>query len=122
VWIPDPATLAERRQVACEFASKFDVSVPVLVDTMDDATTQAYSGMPERTCILDAEGKIAYAGDARPYNIQADEVCQTLDKLLGVANAGQHPTAMNDGTSGNADQVPLPPGDSTIMSPEAVSQ
>jgi hypothetical protein len=122
VWIPDPATLAERQQVACEFASQFDVSVPVLVDTMDDATTQAYSGMPERTCIIDADGKIAYAGDARPYNTQAKEVCHTLDKLLGVANAGQHPTAMYDGPSGDAVPVQLPPGDSTTITPEAVSQ
>lgn len=84
MWITDPATLAERRQVACEFAAYFDVSVPVLVDTMDDAATRAYGGMPERTCVIDADGNVAYAGDARPYFIQQAEVSQVLDKLLGT--------------------------------------
>jgi hypothetical protein len=64
--IADPKTLAERERVAQEFADAVKLSVPILVDTIDDQVEQAYSGWPDRIYILDAHGKIIHKGAPGP--------------------------------------------------------
>jgi hypothetical protein len=82
--IMDPKTLEERRKVAREFAAQLKVSIPILVDTIDDRMEKAYSGWPDRIYVIDSEGKIAQKGDPgpggfRPAVLTASTV---LDKLL----------------------------------------
>ena len=82
--ISDPKTEEERRKVAREFAAQLKVSVPILVDTMDDKVEAAYSGWPDRIYILDAEGKIAHKGTPGPSGFAPAVVAApgVLDKLL----------------------------------------
>jgi hypothetical protein len=82
--IEDPKTLAERQQVAEDFAKKVKLSVPILVDTIDDQVEAAYAGWPDRIYILDASGKIVHKGGPGPTgfapSVQAAPAI--LDKLL----------------------------------------
>jgi hypothetical protein len=87
VSIADPRTLQERQEVAREFAAQFKVSLPVLVDTIDDQVDLAYSAMPDRIYVIDARGKIAYKGRPGPSGFRVPEVPPVLDKLLGVSLA-----------------------------------
>jgi Iodothyronine deiodinase len=87
--ITDPKTLAERQKVAEKFAATVRLSVPILVDTIDDQVEQAYSGWPDRIYILDGEGKIVHKGDQGPRGFQpsVQEAPSVLDKLLASSPA-----------------------------------
>ena len=64
--ITDPKTIAERRQVAKTFAADLKVSIPILVDTLDDQVESVYAGWPDRIYIIDRDGKIAHKGAPGP--------------------------------------------------------
>jgi hypothetical protein len=89
VIVEDPATLAEREDVARAFAEQFKVSLPILVDTIDNKVEQAYTAMPDRIYVIDADGKIAYKGGPGPSGFQAADVPPVLDRLLGLNLARQ---------------------------------
>ncbi|MBM4153254.1 MAG: hypothetical protein FJ220_07015 [Kiritimatiellaceae bacterium] len=60
-----------------------NVSIPILVDTIDNDVENAYSGWPNRMFILDAQGKIADKGSAGPGGVRgsmkhAQEILNTL--------------------------------------------
>lgn len=64
--IADPKTLEERRKAAKDFAAKLKVTLPILIDTLDDRVDKAYAGWPDRIYVIDAEGKVAFKGDVGP--------------------------------------------------------
>ena len=78
VLVADPKTLAERNKVAKDFVKDFKVSLPVLVDSIDDAVGKAYSGWPDRLYVIDAAGKIAYVGGPGPGGFKPAEVPPVL--------------------------------------------
>lgn len=87
--VADPKTLAERQKVAEDFASKVRLSVPILVDTIDDQVEQAYAGWPDRIYILDRDGKIVHKGRPGPggFAPAVKDTPAILDKLLKDAPA-----------------------------------
>jgi type I thyroxine 5'-deiodinase len=82
VLVADPKTLDERNKVAKDFVKDFKVSLPVLVDTIDDAVGKAYSGWPDRLYVINAEGKLAYVGGPGPGGFKPAEVPPVLKTLL----------------------------------------
>src|SRR5205814_7346010 len=82
VLAKDPTTLAERKQVAKEFAAEFKLSPPVLVDPLDDPFEKAFAGWPDRVYVLDAAGKVAYKGRPGPGGFRVAEVPPVLKRLL----------------------------------------
>ena len=81
--IADPKTLEERNKAAKDFVKDFKVSLPVLVDAIDDAVGKAYSGRPDRLYVIDAEGKLAYVGAPGPRGFKPAEIPPVLNRLLG---------------------------------------
>lgn len=82
ILIKDPKTLEERQKVADDFAAQFKVTIPILVDSIDDTVEKAYAGWPDRIYVIDAKGKIAYKGGPGPGGFKVSEVPAVLDKLL----------------------------------------
>ena len=82
--IPDPKTLKEREKVAQEFAAAVKLSIPILVDAIDDQVEKAYAGWPDRLFVIDRKGKIAYKGAPGPRGLQPalKDAPGVLDKLL----------------------------------------
>jgi len=84
--VKSPTSLEERRKIARDFAEEMDVSIPILVDTIDDRVQRAYSCWPNRMVIVDAEGKIADPGAAGPGGVRGSlkTAPEVLDKLLSA--------------------------------------
>jgi cytochrome oxidase Cu insertion factor (SCO1/SenC/PrrC family) len=84
--IRSPRSIEERRQVARDFAAKLKLTVPIVVDSIDDATEAAYCVWPNRMVILDASGKIADVGSAGPQGTatSARKAPSVLERLLGA--------------------------------------
>ena len=87
--ITDPKSEEERRKVAREFAAQLKVTIPILVDTIDDKVESVYNGWPDRIYIVDQEGRIAHKGNPGPGGFQPSvkQAPGILDKLLNDAKA-----------------------------------
>jgi hypothetical protein len=83
ILLKDPKTIEERRKVAKDFAKQFKVSLPLLVDTMDDHMNKHYFAWPDRIYVIDAQGKLAYVGGPGPRGFSVQEVPPVLERLLG---------------------------------------
>jgi hypothetical protein len=81
--ITDPKTLEERQKAARDFAKELKLTLPILVDTMDDQADKLYGGWPDRVYVLDAEGKIALKGGMGPFGFipSVKEAFGVLEKL-----------------------------------------
>src|SRR5262249_44439391 len=82
VKIPQPRDYAERREVAERCGKYLKMSMPLLVDEMDDRVGHAYSGMPARLYLIDRDGKIAYKSGRGPFGFKPDELEQSLVLML----------------------------------------
>ena len=82
--IRSPQSIDERRRVAQAFAAKLKVSIPILVDTLDDQVEKTYACWPNRMYVLDAEGRIIDKGSAGPNGVSgsAKKAASILDRLL----------------------------------------
>ncbi len=78
----EPKTLAEREQIASHCAKALSLSIPILIDGMDDGIEKRYSGWPDRIFIVDKEGKIAYKGEPGPKGFRPREAEAALSRLL----------------------------------------
>jgi thiol-disulfide isomerase/thioredoxin len=82
VIVAQPRDYAERVAVANICNTKLKMSIPLLVDEIDDRVGHAYSGMPGRLYLIDCEGKIAYKSGRGPFGFKPGELEQALVMLL----------------------------------------
>lgn len=82
ISIKQPRFLNERESVAKTCCSTLKVSMPLVVDEMDDRVGNAYSGMPDRLYLIDGKGRIAYKSGRGPFGFRPGELEQALILLL----------------------------------------
>jgi hypothetical protein len=71
----------ERWEAALLCAERLSLSIPTLVDGMDNAACVAFSAWPERMYIIH-EGRIHYRGGQGPYDFDVPEARESLMALL----------------------------------------
>ena len=59
-----------------------DLSIPTLVDGMDDAASTAFAAWPERLFVADRNGTLAFAGEAGPFGFDPQAARAALHKIL----------------------------------------
>jgi type I thyroxine 5'-deiodinase len=59
------------------------LSIPFLIDDMEDTANKAYSAWPDRIYIVGKDGKIAYKGSPGPQGFKPDEAKAKLKEILG---------------------------------------
>lgn len=77
-----PRDRAERVNVAKKCCSSLEMTMPLVVDEIDDRVGHAYSGMPDRLYIIDRDGRVAYKGGRGPFGFKPGEMEQSLVMLL----------------------------------------
>jgi len=83
ILIPQHQVLEDRLRCARLCASSLNLTIPMLVDTMDNAAFEAYSAWPERIYILTGDGRIHYKGGPGPFGFDPVEARNSLVALLG---------------------------------------
>ena len=68
--------------MAKKCCTALEMSMPLLVDAMNDRVGHAYSGMPDRMYVIDREGKVVYKGGRGPFGFKPGEMEQALVMLL----------------------------------------
>jgi hypothetical protein len=72
VVFAQPKSEEERGHVAESCVLRLDLSIPTLIDDMDNTTDLAYSALPDRLYLVGKDGRIAYKGDRGPLGFQPD--------------------------------------------------
>lgn len=73
---------AERCEVAGKCCGSLKMTIPMVVDEIDDRVGIAYSGMPDRLYVVDTSGRVAYKGGRGPFGYKPPEMEQALVMLL----------------------------------------
>ncbi len=78
VAFAQPKTFQERTKIAAQCCEKLKITMPLLVDDLDDRVGHLYSGMPDRLYLIDRAGKIAYKGGRGPFGFRPGELEQAI--------------------------------------------
>jgi hypothetical protein len=76
--VRQPKTTEERCKVAQKCIESLKLTMPIVIDKIDDEVGHAYSGMPDRLYVLDAKGKVTYKGGRGPFGFNPQEMEQIL--------------------------------------------
>ena len=80
--INQPADTGQRLAVAGQCSKTLKISMPLLVDDIDDRVGRAFSGMPDRLYIIDRDGRVAFKSGRGPFGFKPGEMEQALIMLL----------------------------------------
>jgi hypothetical protein len=75
-------TLDERFAAAREGAARLGLQLPLLVDDMDDAVSNAFAAWPERIYVVSAGGIVAYVGAPGPWGFDPDAAGEALAEVV----------------------------------------
>ena len=82
ISIAQPRDGSERNAAAHRCCASLEISMPLLVDEIDDRVGHAYSGMPDRLYVIDPAGRVVYKGGRGPFGYKPAEMEQSLAMLL----------------------------------------
>ena len=82
VLIANHTTLEERFAAAREGATRLGLTMPVLVDDLDDAVSEAFGAWPERIFVVDEDARIVFAGGPGPFEFDPHAAAAALEMLL----------------------------------------
>jgi hypothetical protein len=82
VLVANHVTIEDRFAAARAGVERLGLTMPVLVDRMDDAVSNAFAAWPERIYVVDQAARIAYAGGPGPFDFDPDAAAAALGELL----------------------------------------
>jgi alkylhydroperoxidase family enzyme len=82
IEVTQPTTNEERNEVASKCCAALKMTIPLVVDEIDDQVGHAYSGMPDRLYLIDRDGKVAYKGGRGPFGFKPGELEQQIALML----------------------------------------
>lgn len=78
ISIAQPRTTKERTDVAVRCCQELKMTMPLLVDDVDDKVGHTYSGMPDRLYVIGRDGRVVYKGGRGPFGFITGEMEQAL--------------------------------------------
>ena len=75
----------EREEAAQSCTIGMHISVPTLVEEIDNAIDEAYGAAPERLYLIGKDGRVVYRGGAGPHFFDLDELDAALQRLPAAA-------------------------------------
>jgi hypothetical protein len=82
VAVHEPTTDEERQVAAQTCAANLKMTMPTVVDGVDNAVADAYGGWPDRLYLVDTDGRIAYQGGEGPFGFKPEELGEAIARLV----------------------------------------
>src|SRR5262245_48167088 len=82
IKILQPQDQDERDKVARQCCTALNITMPLVVDELNDLVGHMYSGMPDRLYVIDGDGRVAYKGGRGPFGFKPAEMEQALVMAL----------------------------------------
>lgn len=83
--IAQHTAIEERFAAARAGVERLGLTMPVLVDGMDDAVSEAFAAWPERIYVAGSDGRIEFKGGPGPWEFDPDAAAVALSTLLESA-------------------------------------
>lgn len=83
IEVPQPQTWEERLELARTCCLRLGLTVPLLLDGMENEADRAYQAWPERLYVIGTDGTILYRGGKGPYGFRPDELEVFLSEYRG---------------------------------------
>ena len=71
----------EREEAAQTCSIDLHISIPTLVEEMDNAIDEAYGAAPERLYLIGKDGNVYYHGGAGPHLFDLDELDEAIQRM-----------------------------------------
>jgi iodothyronine deiodinase-like protein len=84
VTFEQPTTLSARSEIAQVCALKLELSIPTLIDDMENSTDRKYYALPDRLYLVGRDGRVAYRGGPGPFGFVAAELERAIEEYLGA--------------------------------------
>jgi alkylhydroperoxidase family enzyme len=78
VCFAQPRTTPERIAVATKCCQALKITMPLLIDKIDDRVGHLYSGMPDRLYVVGKDGRVVYKAGRGPFGFNPGEMEQAL--------------------------------------------
>ena len=78
IEIAQPKSDAERKAVAARCCQSLNMTMPLVVDSIDDRVGNLYSGMPDRLYLIGRDGRVLYMGGRGPFGFKPGELEQSI--------------------------------------------
>ena len=85
----EPVTFEERTRIAKEFLERTKLTIPTLIDNMDNKIDANYKAWPERVYIIEIDGKVLYKGGEGPWGFKPLEIKPYFDVVSWVKRLGK---------------------------------
>lgn len=82
VLVPTAKTEGDRKDAAKQCMIGLNISLPMLIDGIDDAVERAYSGWPDRIYIVGVDGKVFYKGAPGPAGFKPEDAKRALSSIV----------------------------------------
>ena len=73
----------EREEAAGTCSRDLHISLPILIEEMDNSSDEAFGAAPVRLYLIGADGKVAYHGGAGPHFLDPDGWEQAIKAVAG---------------------------------------
>jgi hypothetical protein len=80
--LAQPKTDAERHAAAQRCVEGLELTVPTLVDGIEDGANLAYGAWPDRLFVVDLNGKVAFAGGPGPSGFDPEAWAAAIAKVV----------------------------------------
>ena len=87
VIIEQHDTLQDRMIAADKCMKGLKLTIPLLLDSMDNQFLKGYGGIPAGTTVIDIHGKVAYWNRGSPNGCKPDRAEETITRLLKANGA-----------------------------------
>ena len=84
IFFAQPTSRGERAEVARVCSLELKLSIPTLVDDMDNSTDLKYYALPDRLYLIGRDGRVAYRGGPGPFGFVAAELEEAIERYLGA--------------------------------------
>jgi hypothetical protein len=78
IEIAQPKSALERTAVAARCCRALHMTMPLVVDSIDDRVGDLYSGMPDRLYLISRDGRVVYKGGRGPFGFKPGELEQSI--------------------------------------------
>ncbi len=82
-----PKALDARTEIAQVCSLRLDLSIPTLIDDMENSTDLKYYALPDRLYLIGSDGRVAYRGAPGPFGFVASELETAIKKYLDAESA-----------------------------------
>ena len=82
ILVHQHTTLAARAAAAREGAQRLGLTMPLLLDGMDNAASEAFAAWPERIYVVGVDGRIAFKGGPGPWEFDPEAAGRALGEIV----------------------------------------